>query len=152
MSAIPTKAIETILTEASRIVDGDREQTYGHPSKNFEATARLWGVILGFPVSLEQVALMMVALKLARELHQPKRDNLVDMCGYLRCIEKMMDAGSNVRAPVLVLDPDLILAPSPQPEPGLEIANTGDGGSLTRQERDARLLEVLERHYRDTAR
>lgn len=86
----------TILEEASRIVDGDREKTYGHPSKNFAATARLWATILGHEVTLKEVALMMVALKLARELHRPGRDNLVDMCGYLRCIEKMTDAGTDV--------------------------------------------------------
>jgi hypothetical protein len=84
---------ETILIEASRIVDGDREQTYGHPAKNFENTALIWSGILGIPVSVNQVALCMVGLKLARQAHEDKRDNLVDGAGYLRCIEKAQDAG-----------------------------------------------------------
>ena len=80
---------DSVLKEAAYIVDGDREQTYGHPSLNFERTAVLWSVIFGHPVTLRQVALALVCLKLAREVHQHKRDNLVDAIGYLRCIEKM---------------------------------------------------------------
>lgn len=90
----------TILEEAALVVDGDREKTYGHPSVNFERTAVGWSVILGHPVTLEQVALMMVWLKIAREVHEPKRDNLVDAAGYLRCVEKMQAAGCNVNEPV----------------------------------------------------
>lgn len=86
----------TILEEASSVVDGDREKTYGHPSLNFARTAVLWSVVFGHPVSLEQVALCMACLKIAREVHEPKRDNLVDLVGYIRCIEKMVDAGDNV--------------------------------------------------------
>lgn len=91
---------QSILTEAATIVDGDREETYGHPAKNFEQTAKLWAPILGHPVSLQQVALMMVMLKVARQLHKPKRDHLVDICGYTRCIEKMQDAGADLIAEV----------------------------------------------------
>lgn len=79
-----------------RIVDGDREKTYGHPALNFERTAVLASVVFGHPVSAKQVALFMVCLKLAREVHQHTRDNLVDACGYLRCIEKMLDAGTGI--------------------------------------------------------
>ena len=91
---------ETILQEAMRIVDGDREQTYGHPAKNFENTAVLASVVFQRPVSPKGVALFMVCLKLAREVHQHKRDNLVDACGYLRCIEKMEDAGTDIEQPL----------------------------------------------------
>lgn len=90
----------TILEEASSIVDGDREKTYGHPALNFERTAVLWSVVFGHPVTLEQVALCMVCLKIAREVHEPGRDNLVDAVGYFRCIEKMLDAGRDVNVGV----------------------------------------------------
>jgi len=79
----------SVLQEASDIVDGDREETYGHPSLNFQRTAVLWSVVFGHPVTLQQVALAMVCLKIAREVHKPNRDNLVDMVGYVRCLEKM---------------------------------------------------------------
>ena len=92
---VPT---QTILVEASLAVD-DREENYGHPAQNFEATALLWSVVLGCTVSVRQVALCMVALKVARELHSPKRDNLIDACGYLRCIEKVQDIGYDADYP-----------------------------------------------------
>jgi len=90
----------SILEEASKIVDGDREQTYGHPALNFERTAVLWSVVFGHEVTLEQVALAMICLKIAREVHVPTRDNLVDLVGYARCIEKMSDVGRDVNAEV----------------------------------------------------
>lgn len=91
----------TVIEEAALVVDGDRERVYGRPALNFERTAVLWSVVLGHPVTLEQVALCMVCLKIAREVHEPKRDNLVDAIGYLRCIEKMIETGEDVRAEVL---------------------------------------------------
>ncbi len=89
----------TILQEAQSIVDGDREATYGRPAVNFERTAVFWSVVFGHPVTMRQVALCMVGLKLAREVHQEKRDNLVDAAGYLRCIEKAKNVGYDVNRP-----------------------------------------------------
>lgn len=83
------KERETILAEAGRVVDGDRERLYGHPSQNFIDTAKMWEVILRRPVTPAQVAMCMIALKLAREKNKHTRDNLVDIAGYARTIEKM---------------------------------------------------------------
>lgn len=75
---------ETILEEANRLVNGPRQKSYGHPSEDFARTGRMWGAILGIPdVAPSKVALCMVGLKLSREVHQPKRDNRVDACGYM---------------------------------------------------------------------
>lgn len=88
---------ETIFDEAKKIIYGDREQTYGHPSKNFDATAALWTAHLKakygneLVLDAEDVAWMMVQLKQARNMHQYKRDNLVDAAGYIGCIQKMED-------------------------------------------------------------
>lgn len=73
----------TIATEAITIVTGTRREAYGHPSQNFQDIADLWSVILGTDVTAHQVALCMVQVKIARELHAPKRDNLVDAVGYI---------------------------------------------------------------------
>ena len=78
----------TVLEEAAEVVDS-RNDNYGHPSTNFRNIADLWTVILGIPVSMEQVGLCMIALKIARQIHKPNRDNLVDMAGYVRTIEKL---------------------------------------------------------------
>lgn len=47
----------------------DREDQYGDPAKLFDEIARIWTVILSFPVEPEQVALCMVGVKLARLSH-----------------------------------------------------------------------------------
>ncbi len=81
-----------ILEEADQIINGDREQTYGRPGINLERIAKGWEVILGVPVEARKVALCMAWLKIAREVHKPKRDNLVDCCGYIALIDKMESA------------------------------------------------------------
>jgi hypothetical protein len=82
----------TIATEALSLVTGNRQASYGHPSKNFQDIADLWSVILATDVTAEQVALCMVQVKISRELNAPKRDNLVDAIGYLltydACLEE----------------------------------------------------------------
>ena len=80
---MPKPIDHSIAREAMNLVSGERQSTYGHPSKNFVDTARLWSVVLGIEVTPQQVALCMVQLKLAREVFSPKRDNLVDAIGYL---------------------------------------------------------------------
>lgn len=40
-------------------------------------------------ITASDVALMMAALKLRRQAHRPKDDNLIDAHGYLMCIEWM---------------------------------------------------------------
>jgi hypothetical protein len=44
----------------------------------------MWGAILGIPdIPPENVARMMRCLKISRQVHKPKRDNLVDEIGYV---------------------------------------------------------------------
>lgn len=73
-----------ILDEAKELVHGKRGQDYGPPSQDHARTGRMWGAILGIPdVPAWKVALCMAALKISRECHRHKRDNLVDGAGYL---------------------------------------------------------------------
>jgi hypothetical protein len=37
----------------------------------------------------EQVPLMMIAVKLSRQINRPKRDNLVDIAGWARVAEEI---------------------------------------------------------------
>lgn len=80
------KRDETICQEADRLVAVDRQGTYGHPADDLSRTGRIWGAVLGIPdVPARLVALCMAGLKISRETHKPKRDNLVDLCGYAKC-------------------------------------------------------------------
>lgn len=83
--------MQSCLEEADEIVNGARQSSYGHPLDNWTKTAQIWSAILGITVSPEQALLCMVGVKLAREAHLPKRDNLVDIAGYTKCIELVID-------------------------------------------------------------
>ena len=67
---------------AAELVCGDRNNEYGHPLDDFSRAAMIWSAILGVEVTAEQVALCMVGVKIAREVHRPKRDTIVDGIGY----------------------------------------------------------------------
>lgn len=83
---------DPITAEALRLVFGDRGHDYGHPAEDFGRTARLWSLWLGHDLDAEDVAAMMVLLKLSRQFNAAKRDNLVDACGYLECWQRILDA------------------------------------------------------------
>jgi hypothetical protein len=90
-------ASSTVLDEARTIIYGDREQTYGDPSKNLTAIAQLWTTWLksrglmpaGPGLTFEDVACMMVLLKVARLGNQiDHRDSQVDAVGYMALLER----------------------------------------------------------------
>ena len=84
----PLKPIDdTLLTEAYNLVTGDRQKSYDHPAVNFDRIARLWSVALDKEITPEDVAVCMVLVKIARQVHAPKRDNIVDAIGYLLTLE-----------------------------------------------------------------
>lgn len=91
----PPTTPPTILAEADSIASDDRSRDYGHPLINHQRIAGIWNVQLGeilkSPITPRQVALMMIGVKLAREANTPKRDNLIDIAGYVKCID-MIDA------------------------------------------------------------
>jgi hypothetical protein len=81
---------ETILEEANRIVNGDRRKAYGSPTKNLGRTAKIWSGILDVDITPEQVALCMIGLKVAREVHKSGRDNACDILGYTLCLDNII--------------------------------------------------------------
>lgn len=77
----------SVLDEAEKIINGPRQDQYGHASESFAMIGKAWESILHHPVSAEQVALCMTALKLVRESYRHKEDNLVDAAGYIGLLE-----------------------------------------------------------------
>lgn len=73
---------ESILQEAERIVNGDRQADYNDPIENFKRIATIASVLIGNEISPKDCCKVMMAVKLAREANKHKRDNLVDLCGY----------------------------------------------------------------------
>lgn len=82
-----TVAPETVLAEAARVVDGPRRDDYGTPSENHGRTAAMWSAYLGVPITARQVCMLNILQKISRDAHAAKRDNLVDIAGYVRNAE-----------------------------------------------------------------
>lgn len=80
-----------ILKEADRLINGDRNDAYGHPLEDFSRVARLWSVALEKEISAEQAILCMILLKVSREMHKHKDDTLVDVAGYATCLQKVIE-------------------------------------------------------------
>lgn len=92
MSTSSTPSAKTIFEEAEAAVNGARQENYGHPYLNFSRIADYWSSHLmnrlDSPLTPEDVAIMMILLKIARLGNTPNhRDSLVDIAGYARTIE-----------------------------------------------------------------
>lgn len=91
-----------VLLEAHKIINGDRQQSYGNPEDTHGVIAELWngymrakslaakpdaekkGLMQLATVSPKDVALMMVLFKIGRELNGAGcKDNMVDAAGYI---------------------------------------------------------------------
>ena len=79
---------ESILQEAENLVNGDRAKAYGSATESFGRIANITNNLLtdeekkGHYITPIMVCKMLVALKLSRQVHAHKRDNLVDLAGY----------------------------------------------------------------------
>lgn len=78
---------EACLEEAARIIAGDRDKQYGGPEDNFTRIAKIWSVILGIEITAEDVAMMMVGVKVARYANKSgfQPDTWIDIAGYGAC-------------------------------------------------------------------
>jgi len=74
---------QTVLQEAEAIIHGPRNEAYGEAKKEFATIALMFYALTGHNITAQQAALFMVLLKLRRDSHKHKRDNIVDAAGYL---------------------------------------------------------------------
>ena len=93
---------EEILAEASRIISKDRNLSHGDAFQNHAEIAEFWNIFLDkklqpmASITAEDVALMMVLLKISRNTQGKKNnmDNFIDMCGYAAIAGEINDSGS----------------------------------------------------------
>jgi hypothetical protein len=78
-----TGALDNILIEADKLINGDRRKDYGDPGEMFQKIADIFKLLSGIDMNKREVALMMVALKLSRMSYNPtKRDSYTDLAAY----------------------------------------------------------------------
>jgi hypothetical protein len=78
---------EDHMAEANALVNGDRMAAYGSPKPAYDAQAQVWSGLLAHklkePLTAADVVLLLAGMKLVREARRHKRDNVVDMHGYI---------------------------------------------------------------------
>jgi hypothetical protein len=92
---------EEILKQAQDLVSGDRNDTHGDAFENHAEIAEFWNIYLDkklqpmASITAEDVALMMVLLKISRNTQGDKSniDNFIDMCGYAAIAGEINDNG-----------------------------------------------------------
>ena len=93
----------SVLDEAKKVINGERQDTYGNPEDSFQLIGELWTAYIkakfkapGVKLTRKDATLMMTLFKIAREANQGKRDNLVDAAGYIGIAGDMTDASKFV--------------------------------------------------------
>jgi len=78
-----------LLKEAEKVL-GNRGKYYGSPHHLFENVAKRWSLTLGKDVSVEQVVMCMIDLKLARLNNSPAHsDSMIDVAGYAAILSEI---------------------------------------------------------------
>ena len=71
------------LSQAIKLVSGDRQKDYGDKIENHNNIAKLWSAYLDIPLEAHDVAIMMSLLKVARtKLGAVSKDTYIDMSAY----------------------------------------------------------------------
>jgi hypothetical protein len=101
LGTLPEEDRESVLQEADRIINGQRQKDYGGPLESFDRIARLASIVLEAkltePLTAEDIAaFLLIALKGSRAIQGLKtgefhRDSYVDIAGYAGCMEKIHD-------------------------------------------------------------
>ena len=82
--------ITTILEDAYDIVvdrKDDDHNDYGEFSESMARAKLIFLGMTGFDLPIQHMYAALVALKLSRESFNHKRDNLVDVCGYIQGLD-----------------------------------------------------------------
>lgn len=96
-SASPTSPAppESILQEAHRLTHGPRQADYSHPLDDYGRTAGMVNSLFAHkfnqPLLPEDITMIMMCVKMSRQAHRQKRDNMVDAAGYAWCTDDIIE-------------------------------------------------------------
>ena len=85
---------KTILEEAHSIVnerDEDKDRRYGDFDDCMGRVAKLATILTGKHIEVSDAYWILIALKLSRESHYHKRDNMVDLVGYIQGLHSYLE-------------------------------------------------------------
>ncbi len=83
--------MKSVSEEALEIINGQRRESYGDARVSFGRLAKLWSPVFGMEVTAKQVCICLIQLKIAREINRSKRDNRVDMIGYVELLDQLSE-------------------------------------------------------------
>lgn len=88
-----------ILHAAEKLVNGNRDRDYDSPYYNFKRITQLWNAYMqakeiDCKFTKGDVAALMILVKISRQIHKHKSDNLIDIAGYAQCWELVEDENS----------------------------------------------------------
>ena len=97
---ITNTAGSEILLEAHSLVTGDRQTVYGHPSDDYLRVIKIFESLTGVKLQVREALLFMVSVKLSRLRNNFEKDilhhdTLVDLVGYLACINMVQEKTQN---------------------------------------------------------
>ncbi len=67
----------------------ERWESYGTPQENFKRWRDIHFTLYGEDYTEQQLAQIMVSMKLAREKNKHKEDNIIDVINYLDIVEEL---------------------------------------------------------------
>lgn len=89
LSKIPDCTPKSILLEADKIVNGDRNDQYGDPSIAFKEYRDILKTTFGIELTEVEICKVLMSIKLGRLKHKYKRDSIVDLCGYSEILNRL---------------------------------------------------------------
>tara|TARA_Y100001951_G_scaffold99054_1_gene100574 strand:- start:780 stop:1130 length:351 start_codon:yes stop_codon:yes gene_type:complete len=73
---------QELLDEAKKLISGNRQKDYGEKLANHQNIADFWSIFLKKKITPHDVAICMALVKVARLMHQHKKDSYIDMAAY----------------------------------------------------------------------
>ncbi|MGE4259188.1 MAG: DUF6378 domain-containing protein [Candidatus Babeliales bacterium] len=102
-----------MLQQAQELIHGQRQADYGDKLSNFSQIAMLFQGTLarklapGQEITAEDVALLMMQVKIARLAHMPDHhDSILDVAGYAGCFDYLQkERAAGTELPGAIYDP-----------------------------------------------
>lgn len=83
-----------ILQEANDIVNNrsqEKERQYGPFNESMERAAKIASLMIGKEITAYDMFNCMIAMKLSRQSHTTKTDNLLDACAYIGALQNYIN-------------------------------------------------------------